>query len=224
MSGALKKQVESDPYLLCLRCRSIIIRLMRPAFWITIALLASSAAPGWGAEEDRPEYPQFKANGQLALPQDYREWVYLSSGLGMTYGLGASSDLEHANFDNVFVTRRAYQAFRDTGVWPDKTMFILEARSAHTKGSINEAGRYQGNVVAIEGEVKNEADPLGKWTFFSFDPAKATGTPLPRTAACYSCHAQHGAVDNTFVQFYPTLLSIALQKGVVKPGALTDKP
>jgi hypothetical protein len=36
---------------------------------------------------------------------------------------------------------------------------------------------------------------------------------IPRTADCYSCHADHAAVDNTFVQFYPTLLPIATAKG-----------
>src|SRR5580698_3260720 len=29
--------------------------------------------------------PRYTADGQLALPSDYREWVFLSSGLGMTY-------------------------------------------------------------------------------------------------------------------------------------------
>jgi hypothetical protein len=31
-------------------------------------------------------------------------------------------------------------------------------------------------------------------------------------ARCYSCHAEHGAVDTTFVQFYPTILPVAQQK------------
>ena len=29
--------------------------------------------------------PRYTADGQLILPSDYREWVFLSSGLGMTY-------------------------------------------------------------------------------------------------------------------------------------------
>jgi acyl carrier protein phosphodiesterase len=37
----------------------------------------------------------------------------------------------------------------------------------------------------------------------------------PTAASCYSCHAQHGAVDTTFVQFYPTLLPIAKAKGTL---------
>ena len=30
--------------------------------------------------------PRYTADGQLTRPDNYREWIYLSSGLGMTYG------------------------------------------------------------------------------------------------------------------------------------------
>lgn len=32
--------------------------------------------------------------------------------------------------------------------------------------------------------------------------AAEPGTEIPHTAACYSCHQQHAAVDTTLVQFY----------------------
>ncbi len=35
---------------------------------------------------------------------------------------------------------------------------------------------------------------------------------IARSADCYSYHADNGAVDTTFVQFYPTLLAIARAK------------
>ena len=41
------------------------------------------------------------------------------------------------------------------------------------------------------------------------------GKMVPTTADCYSCHADHAAVDTTFVQFYPTLLPIAKNKGTL---------
>ena len=40
------------------------------------------------------------------------------------------------------------------------------------------------------------------------------------SATCYSCHPANGAVDNTFVQFYPTLLAIAKEKGTLNPAYL----
>jgi hypothetical protein len=68
--------------------------------------------------------------------------------------------------------------------------------------------------------VKDSAKLQG-WAFFGFEndkPAKMT----PRTADCYSCHADHAAVDNTFVQFYPTLLPIATAKGTLSAAYKTE--
>ena len=68
----------------------------------------------------------------------------------------------------------------------------------------------------MEVEVKDESHFPGKWAFYEFGRSAASAKPLPATASCYSCHAQNGAVDNTFVQFYPTLADIAKQKGTFK--------
>ena len=160
--------------------------------------------------------PQFTADNRLQLPKDYREWVYLSSGLGMTYGTPEAA--RQQNFDNVFVTPAAYREFLKTGTWPDKTMFILEVRRSESNGSINKGGHFQQGVVAIEAEVKDRARfPDGGWGFFDLSRSESAAV-LPKTQACYSCHGQNGAVDNTFVQFYPTLLEIARAKGTLKPG------
>ena len=44
----------------------------------------------------------------------------------------------------------------------------------------------------------------------------AEGELLPKTRSCYSCHEQNGAVDTTFVQFYPTLRDVAAGKGTLR--------
>jgi hypothetical protein len=142
------------------------------------------------------------------MPQDYREWVFLTSGLGMNYSAPSPAE-SNPRFDNVFVSPSAYAAFLKTGTWPDKTMFMLEIRSSESKGSINIGGHYQTGLNAIEAEVREN----GQWTFYSFGSGNQTGKAFPRTESCYACHASHGAVDNTFVQFYPTLIPIAQQHG-----------
>lgn len=158
--------------------------------------------------------PHYASDGQLTLPADYREWVFLSSGLGMTYQPMAGEN--DPAFTNVFVKPDAYRSFLATGKWPDKTMLLLEVRASASKGSINKGGSYQTDLLAIEGEVKDSAKfPGTGWAFFAFGKAN-TGKLLPRTQDCYACHAEHGAVDNTFVQFYPALLEIAKQKGTFK--------
>lgn len=159
--------------------------------------------------------PQFTAAGELKLPADYREWVFLSAGLGMTYTPVAGAAAENPSFQNVFVAPVAYRAFLRTGAWPDRTTFILEIRSSESKASINQSGRFQTGIAAIEAEVKKGTE----WSFYAFGRDGAVGKPLARTERCYSCHAENGAVDNTFVQFYPTLLPVARSKGTLRVTA-----
>lgn len=152
----------------------------------------------------------------MNVPQQYREWIYLSTGFDMSYN--PAMRMGHDMFDNVFVNPEAYKAFLNTGTWPDKTMLVLEVRGAQSKGSINQAGSYQGtDLMGLEIHVKDEAKFPGKWAFFGADGAK-TAKLIPQTAECYSCHAAHAAVDTTFVQFYPTLLPIAKSKGTLSSG------
>src|SRR5215472_649320 len=77
--------------------------------------------------------PKFTSNGKLEFPTDYREWIFLSSGLGMTYSSGRSE--ANPQFDNVFVEPSAYREFLKTGKWPEKTMFVLDVRASATEGS-----------------------------------------------------------------------------------------
>ena len=157
-------------------------------------------------------------------PANYREWIFLSSGIDMSYSAKAMSMGEGMSmFDNVFVNPEAYRSFLASGTWPDKTVMVLEGREAHSKGSINQRGHFQAvGVMDLEVHVKDEARFPGKWAFFSFDSADKNGTLIPQKAPCYSCHAEHGAVDTTFVQFYPTLLPVAEKKGTLSAAYLKE--
>jgi len=160
--------------------------------------------------------------GGLLFPGNYREWVYLTSGVDMSYSPNATA-MDHSMFDNVFVNPDAYKAFLQTGTWPDKTILVLEVRVAGTKASINKSGHYQtSELMGREVHVKDESRFPGKWAFFGFD-GDGPGKQVPKEAACYSCHEQHAAVDTTFVQFYPTLLELAKTKGTLSANYLKDE-
>jgi hypothetical protein len=160
--------------------------------------------------------PQFTAGGELVRPTDFREWMFVTSGLGMTYNQ-PSTTARTPNFTNVYVNPSSYRAFMKTGQWPDRTMFILEVRASTGEGSINKGGHFQANLVVIEASVKDESRFPGNWAYFDFGrDMKTQAAPLPRTERCYACHSDNGAVDNTFVQFYPTLLEVATKMGTVK--------
>ncbi len=167
------------------------------------------------------DVPQYTADGQMKRPENYRQWVYLSTGFNMSYSPAAQAGGMDM-FDNVFVNPSAYRAFLQTGTWPDKTMFALEVRGAESKGSINQHGHFQSeDLMGLEVHVKDEARFPGKWAFFGFDN-NPTAKMIPKEASCYSCHAAHGAVDTTFVQFYPTLLPIAKAKGTLSAGYVKE--
>jgi hypothetical protein len=164
--------------------------------------------------------PEYTGDGQMKLPEHYREWIYLSTGFDMSYSPGAM-DMGHHMFDNVFVKPEAYKVFMETGTWPDKTVFMLEGRRAEGKGSINQSGNYQSSdVMGREAHVKDSRFP-GGWAFFGFGDSK-TAKMTPTSANCYSCHQDHGAVDTTFVQFYPTLMPVAKSKGTLAATYLKE--
>jgi hypothetical protein len=171
--------------------------------------LRSGSAQNGSATSETPQYTQ---DGKLGFPAEYRRWVYLSSGIDMSYRKDMSMD--HSMFDNVFVNPAAYEEFLKTGTWPDKTMLVLEARMAASHASINKDGHFQTTeTMGFEVHVKDSRFP-GGWAFFGFDDEKPAQM-IPVKADCYSCHQQHGAVDTTFVQFYPTLIKLAEQKGTL---------
>jgi len=183
----------------------------------------SKTAPAQRSESTSPtQTPTYTSDGSLLFPANYREWVYLTSGVDMSYSPRAMA-MDHSMFDNVFVNPDAYKAFLQTGIWPDKTMLVLEVRVAGSKASINKSGHYQTTeLMGREVHVKDESRFPGKWAFFGFD-GDGPGKQVPKEAACYSCHEQHAAVDTTFVQFYPTLIEIAKQKNTLSANYLKDE-
>jgi hypothetical protein len=164
----------------------------------------------------------YTTDGKLEFPKDYRTWVFLSSGVDMSYSEAAMAMAgdNHA-FDNVFVDRAAYDGFLKTGHWPEGSVFVLEVRRGATKGSINKKGQFQTAVLGREVHVKDKHFKSG-WAFFGFN-GEGPGRELPQTSDCNVCHEQHGAVDTTFVQFYPTLLPVAQDKKTFSEAYLADE-
>ncbi|HEV2246661.1 MAG TPA: cytochrome P460 family protein [Terriglobia bacterium] len=173
-----------------------------------VVLLRGGGAPAAPSASDAPQYT---ADGKLVLPRDYREWIYLSSGLGMEYNADGKPGTE---FTNVFVKPSAYRAFVATGRWPDRTMFVLEERASATRGSINRGGHYQSELSSLAASVKDEKRFPRMWAYFSFNRG-AQQVPANPPAHCFQCHNSNGAVDNTFVQFYPTLKPVAEKYGTL---------
>jgi hypothetical protein len=169
------------------------------------SLQVSSSGP-------RSDSPEYATGDELVRPKGYREWIFLSSGLRMSNNESCG---EGATFTNVFVTPSAYHQFLATGTWPDKTVFVEEKRTSSNKGSLNKAAHFQTDLMGITVQVKDAARFPEKWAYFSFDSSAKTAKPNPK-AMCWQCHHDHGAVDSTYVQFYPTLKPVAQQFGTYR--------
>jgi hypothetical protein len=205
---------------------------MRLFAWSLIAIpsIATALAAGDRTSLAATDQPEYTKEGQLVLPADYRQWVFLGSGLGMTYGPAAPAPGDSPSFDNVFVTPSAFSRFKETGHWPDGTMFALEVRDSTSHGSINQGGHYQSDLAALEVHVKDSkrfAETSGS-AFFAFGGGlaepPASAAPVPVNAGCIACHTKNGAVDNTFVQFYPTALAVAEKMGTLRADYVPAPP
>jgi hypothetical protein len=160
------------------------------------------------------------AQDTMAVPADYRQWVFLTSSLDLNYDTASTPN--HHMLDNVFVDPVSYQTFLKTGNWPDKTILIKENRMAESAGTLSKRGQFQSGVKDLEIHIKDRTRFPGQWAFFKSADGKAPATLKPQSENCYSCHRDHGAVDTTFVQFYPTLFPVAEEKGTLSAGYLKD--
>jgi hypothetical protein len=111
-------------------------------------------------------------------------------------------------FHNIYIQPEAFRYFKTNGTFPDKTILVMEVVSAGSNASINKRGRFGDRFLGVEAAVKDESRFPEKWAYFNFigkeGKALPQARPFPKDA-CWSCHNQHGAADNVFVQFYPVL-------------------
>ena len=183
---------------------------MKKALLLSVTLVICFGVLQAGSP-DPSSTPQFTADKQLLRPKNYRDWVYLSSGLGMNYNASMG---DHQMFTNVFVPQWAYKEFMSSGKWPDKTMFVVEERGSQTKDSINKVGNFQTDFMGMGVEVKDSGLP-DTWAYYNFDEDTKSAKANPKSG-CFQCHEDHAAVEHSFVQFYPTLKPIAKKFGTYR--------
>lgn len=182
---------------------------MKTVLCSALALIACVALFAAEPDQKMPK-PQYDDKGQLVRPADYREWMFLSAGYGMNYSPAPGG---HEMFTNVFVQRWAYDQFVNSGKWPEQTMFVIDERDAASRSSINQKGHYQTDLMGLAVEVKDSGRNPDKWAYYGFEGDGKTAGAMPHGNGCWSCHDAHAAVEHTFVQFYPTLKTVAKKFG-----------
>jgi hypothetical protein len=181
---------------------------------IALLVLVASAMDAQAPANDGPKY--LSGTDKLIRPDNYREWVFVGSSLGLNYPApGAAPGPDQ--FNNVFVNPASYRSFMQTGRWPDKTIWVLEFRGVGKESVANREGKFQTGIVGFEANVKDSRFPDG-WGYFVFRDSEKDVSPLSGDTVkrCIDCHTAHTAVERTFVQFYPTLLDVARRMGTIK--------
>jgi hypothetical protein len=163
---------------------------------LATALVAAWSLPAPGLR------PRYTSGGRLVRPIGVERWVLVGASLGQGYtdATGAGPGMFH----RVYLEPSAYDHFLETGGFRDGTMLALAIRHPERRVPPSRTGWTEGDLAALELAVKDPSRFDGGWAYFDFGARRTSADPLP-PARCASCHAQHAAVDNVFVQFYPEL-------------------
>lgn len=184
-----------------------------------IAVLASrnfvTAQPRPAAPAaSRDVMPRYDANRDLVLPDDYRRWVLVGSALGLSYAEGGQGG--HQMFNTTLMEPGAYRHFVETGTFREGAMFALIGQGVGTNATPAREGQFATDVHTVEMAVKDSKRLPEGWAYYTFGGPmsggyRPTAAPQPKSN-CFTCHAEHAARDNVFMQFYGLLNEAAPKK------------
>ena len=164
---------------------------------LTLSTLMADEAP-------EVDVADFDDDGNLLLPAEFDQWVFLGSSLGQQYEAESFDADSPGMFQVVRMEPTAYAAFLETGEFVDGTMFALHFYGAQEKKSINRGGFVMDRLHFAEIHYKHSKYPDG-FNFFTFTPGSETATEVGLPNDCVECHVKDGGYDGVFVQFYPDM-------------------
>jgi Cytochrome P460 len=132
--------------------------------------LSSSSA------QNTPRYlPEYTTSGDLILPKNFHEWVYVGSPLTPNALNGGKAGFPE--FHNVYIEPGSYEIYKKTNEFPEGTIFFKELQltlpAENADGSRTEPsgrgyfpGRWNGADVTVK-DTKRYADTHGWGTTIS---------------------------------------------------------
>src|SRR5262245_12946519 len=173
--------------------------------------LSSSSAQ----TQTRPRYlPEYTASGDLILPKNFHEWVYVGSPLTPNALNGGNAGFPE--YHNVYIEPGSYEIYKQTNQFPEGTIMFKELQltlpGQNPDGSRSELsgqgyfpGPFNGADVTVK-DAKRYADTDG-WGFYNFnhhEPKAPTAKAKARND-CAFCHIASAKKDQVWTQFYPLL-------------------
>jgi hypothetical protein len=178
------------------------------------SLLSSNAQTTSNAQTATCYPPEYTASGDLILPKNFHEWVYVGSPLTPNALNGGHAGFPE--FHNVYIEPCSYAKYKETNAFPDGTIFFKELQltlspADYSDGSRTEPsgwgyfpGHWNGADVTVK-DSKRYAD--GGWGFYNFNhhEPKAPTAKLKPVTECAYCHIASARKDEVWTQFYPLL-------------------
>jgi hypothetical protein len=163
----------------------------------------------------RPRYlPEYDASGDLLLPKNFHEWVYVGSPLTPNALNGGEAGFPE--YHNVYIEPGSYEIFKQTHEFPEGTILFKELQltlpGQNPDGSRTELsgrGYFPGALNGADVTVKDSrryADS-GGWGFYNFNhhEPKAASAKVKSANDCAYCHIASAKKDRVWTQFYPLL-------------------
>jgi hypothetical protein len=192
-------------------------RMLAAALALGAVGIASTLVPPSTAAADTQGaryLPEYAANGDLLLPKNFNEWIYLGSPL-TPHGLNGGK-AGFPEYHNVYIEPGSYRIYKQTGAFPEGTIMFKElqlvAEPQYPDGSRDETsgrGFFPGALNGADVSVKDStrfAETNG-WGFFNFnhgEPKLAQAAQRPE-GECAFCHTANAKDDMVFTQFYRLL-------------------
>jgi hypothetical protein len=179
------------------------------------AALSLWGAPTVSAQGQTARYlPEYAANGDLLLPKNFNEWIYLGSPLTPD-GLNGG-EAGFPEFHNVYIEPGSYRIYKETGAFPEGTILFKELQRVmapeYPDGSRDEPsgrGFFPGALNGADVSVKDSVRyaETGGWGFFNFNHGepKLTQAPVRSNEECAGCHTANADTDMVFTRFYRLL-------------------
>jgi Cytochrome P460 len=195
---------------------------------IATAFLVQSLSSSSAQTQTRPRYlPEYTASGDLVLPKNFNEWVYVGSPLTPIALNGGKACPEPPSassgpctgfpeYHNVYIEPGSYEIFKQTHEFPEGTIFFKELQltlpGQNPDGSRTEPsgrgyfpGKPNGADVTVK-DSKRYADTRG-WGYYNFNhhEPKAPTAKVKALNECAYCHIASAKKDEVWTQFYPLL-------------------
>jgi cytochrome P460 len=154
------------------------------------------------------------ASGDLILPKNWHEWIYMGSPLTPNALNGGMAGFPE--YHNVYIEPGSYEIYQKTNQFPEGTIFFKELQltlpGQNPDGSRTEPsgrGYFPGPVNGADVTVKDtkryaETHGWGYYNFNHHEPKAPTAKVKP-IGECAYCHIASAKKDDVWTQFYPLL-------------------